>query len=353
MAIDDASQIANTGAVGNAGAKQMEVAYAAKMAAVLTQPMGDMTTKLVNEDFAGDFFKIGDSVSITKPDVNSVKFEFGDINTGTITAGNTAAVGEAGAAKDARIKGTYASFTKNILTIDKYAKYAFAVSRLTKAEERWNEASGNLALEAHNLRTGHNLLTANMIVNDTTVARLGTPEAPIELADADELFTKVIIPAKTKLRVKGAITSDGHITYGSNPQQGVNDRATVFMPDNAYNLLLTSKYFTVGRGTELADKRVEGKAIDRVLDMDLEIEAALDPNNTDLEHKVTITGAGEGVMAIVIGTKNLVTRASKVLPPDTFVSHDRFADEYHGLEIYGEKLVEPKAGVVAYIKLPA
>nr|DAH26786.1 MAG TPA: hypothetical protein [Caudoviricetes sp.] len=353
MAIDENSQIANVGAIGNQGAQQMEVAYAAKMAAVLTQPMGDMTTKLVNEDFAGDFFKIGDSVSITKPDVNSVKFEFGEINTGKILAGNTADVGTNGAAKDARIKGTYAAFTKNILTIDKYAKYAFAVSRLTKAEERWNEASGNLALEAHNLRTGHNLLTANMIVNDTTVGRIGTPTAPIELATADELFTKVIIPAKTKLRVAGAITSDGHITYGSNPQQGVNDRATVFVPDNAYNLLLTSEYFTRARGTDLADKRVEGKSIDRVLGMDLEIEACLDPNNADLEHKVTITGAAEGVMAVVIGTKNLVTRASKVLPPDTFVSHDRYADEYHGLEIYGEKLVEPKAGVVAFIKLPA
>ena len=173
------------------------------------------------------------------------------------------------------------------------------------------------------------------------------------MATADELFTKVIIPAKTKLRVAGAIASDGHITYGSNPQQGVNDRATVFVPDNAYNLLLTSEYFTKARGTDLADKRVEGKSIDRVLGMDLEIEACLDPNNADLEHKVTITGAAEGVMAVVIGTKNLVTRASKVLPPDTFVSHDRYADEYHGLEIYGEKLVEPKAGVVAFIKLPA
>lgn len=353
MAIDENSQIANVGAVGNAGAQQMEVAYAAKMAVILNQPMGDMTTKLVNEDFAGDFFKIGDSVSITKPDVNSVKYEFGEINTGKILAGNTATVGTNGAAKDARIKGTYAAFTKNILTIDKYAKYAFAVSRLTKAEERWNEASGNLALEAHNLRTGHNLLTANMIVNDTTVQRIGTPAAPIELANADELFTKVIIPAKTKLRVSGAIASDGHITYGSNPQQGVNDRATVFVPDNAYNLLLTSSYFTTARGTDLADKRVEGKSIDRVLGMDLEIEACLDPTNTDLEHKVTITGAAEGVMAVVIGTKNLVTRASKVLPPDTFVSHDRYADEYHGLEIFGEKLVEPKAGVVAFIKLPA
>ena len=118
MAIDENSKIADVGAVGNAGAQQMEVAYAAKMAAVLTQPMGDMTTKLVNEDFAGDFFKIGDSVSITKPDVNSVKFEFGEINTGKILAGNTKSVGTNGAAKDARIKGTYAAFTKNILTID-------------------------------------------------------------------------------------------------------------------------------------------------------------------------------------------------------------------------------------------
>ena len=42
----------------------MEVALATKMQLVLDQPMSDISTKLVNKDFEGDFFKIG----ISDPD---------------------------------------------------------------------------------------------------------------------------------------------------------------------------------------------------------------------------------------------------------------------------------------------
>ena len=51
------------------------------------------------------------------------------------------------------------------------------------------------------------------------------------------------------------------------------------------------------------------------------------------------------------GTANTVTRAGKVLPPDKIRSMTRFADEYHGLEIYGEKVFSPESAVVAFIKL--
>ena len=81
-----------------------------------------------------------------------------------------------------------------------------------------------------------------------------------------------------------------------------------------YNTLLTSAYFTEARGTELADDRIAGKPIDRVLKLDLAIEPALDPSNPDLDEGDTDvialpSGAVEGAMVIIAGTRNAVTRA--------------------------------------------
>ena len=56
-------------------------------------------------------------------------------------------------------------------------------------------------------------------------------------------------------------------------------------------------------------------------------------------------------MVILAGTASTVTRAGKVLEPEKKRSATRFADEFHGLEIYGEKIVQPDACCVAFIKL--
>lgn len=352
MAIDNTSNIANNPSVNTSGEQSFEVALATKMQLVLNQPMGDITTKLVNEDFKGDIMKIGDTVNIVRPNPKSVKFEFGSINDGKILAGNTGNVGATGAAKDNRLKAGYATFAKETLTIDKYAKYAFAVSNIVDAEGSWDYVNGNLALEAHNLRVGHNLLTSNMIIADANIKKLGTAAAPLEISTGDEVYEKIVIPMRSRLYSTGAIAADGSVAYGGNPQQTHQKSGAIFLPEALYNLLLTSKYFTVSRGTEVADERVAGKKIERILGLEVGIEPALDPTNADITDKVTMpTGADASAMVMIAGTRNLVTRAGKVLTPDSFVSHDRYAKEYHGLEIFGEKVVEPKAGVVAFVKV--
>ena len=64
-----------------------EVALAQKLQLQLTQPMSDIQTKLTNREFEGDFFKIGDTVSIVKPDVNSIKVEVRAITDDRMTLG--------------------------------------------------------------------------------------------------------------------------------------------------------------------------------------------------------------------------------------------------------------------------
>lgn len=334
----------------------MEVALATKMQLVLDQPMSDISTKLVNKDFEGDFFKIGDTVSIVKPVPESIAVEIGELN-GNVLASNSDNVGEVGKQKDERLVATDASFTKTTLQIDKYAKYAFILSDITKAEGKWNYESGNLDLAAQQMRKMHNVLTAQAIVTDEAIREqqvteglnLGTPAVPIQLANADELYEKILVPMHSALYDRGAITADGQITYGSNPQEGKATKGAMFLPAKAYNCFLTSKYFT-DRSTTAADDKVATANVAKVLGLEVNVEPALDPK---AKRHVTVAGIAEDTLIIVAGTSNCVTRANKVLTPDSFRSHTRFGTEFHGLEIFGEKVFTPEAAVVAYIKLPA
>jgi hypothetical protein len=348
--------------MGQQGDKSMEVALATKMQLILDQPMSDIATKLVNRNFEGDFFKLGDTVAIVKPDPKSIRVELGNISGETGTHGRGGATGYE--SKDARLIPSNVEFAKTILTIDKYAKYAFNISDLTKAEGRWNYESGNLELAAHNLRKAHNLETVTTIVEDATdqadhIRTLGSSAAsPIRIQTPDDLY-KVVKRMRSKLYSAGAITADGQVTYGSNQSEGKSTRAAVFMPEVGYDCLLESKYFVLERGTERADKIVADAKVEQILGLEIGVEPMLDPTNDDVETKLSATvvpqtAAEQGtvIVPIVAGTSNLVTRAGKVLPPENFRSHDYFATEYHGMEIYGEKIAEPKAGIVVFVQIP-
>lgn len=339
---------------GKAGDQSMEVALASKMQLILDQPMTDVDSRLTNRDFEGDFFKIGDTVAIVKPDIESLTIEFGEIGDPEIQDPS----GKPGYSnKDARLNPGNITFEKNLMTIDKYVKYAFYISDLTEAEGKWNYESGNLSAVAQDIRKRHNLQTIDLIANHNDTATTdkipsignSTPAAPITVANGDELYEKVIVPMYAQLYDAGAITADGQVTYGSNSQQGKQDFGTIFMPTTAYTTLLLSHYLQ-DRATVAADEKVKTGELKMVMGLDVAVEPSLNPK---AKRHVSLTGAADGVLVIVAGTRNLVTKAGKVLPPEKFRSHKFFADEFHGMEIYGKKVVEPKAGVIAFVKIGA
>jgi len=349
-----------SGNMGQAGDKSMEVALATKMQLVLDQPMADVDSGLTNRDFEGDFFKIGDSVAIIKPDVDSLTIEFGTINTPAapgkplIDSSAAAIAANTYHNKDARLIPGNVEFTKSVMTIDRYTKYAFYISDVTEAEGKWNYESGNLDAVAQEIRKRHNLETVQMVVDGAQAASnaipsLGsTPAAPITVANGDELYEKVIVPIFAQLYDEGAITADGQITYGSNSQQGKSTYGQLFLPTKAYTTLLVSKYLQ-DRSTVGADEKVATGKVKTVMGLDVAIEPSLNP---DAKRHITLPdSAAEDVFCVVAGTRNLITKAGKVLPPDKFKSHKFFADEYHGMEIYGKKIVEPKAGVCVFVKI--
>lgn len=343
----------------------LEVQFSTKMQLILDQPTSDISTGLVNRDFEGEFFKVGDTVKIVKPDINSVNVEvgqpiipqatqqFGDTMAEHVqktTADDTANYSGAYAGNnDARLKITDLMFGKATLKIDKTAKYAFAVSDILNAEGRFNYESGGLDLAAWKIRKMHNIETAQLIIDAAANSEIDKLEATV--ANADDIYEKVILPIFAKLYDKGAITADGQVSFGSNQSVKKRTYGKVYVPTALYTKLLTSKYLT-DRSTVAADEKVESGKVKTILGLDIAIEPALAGTAAgDLNHVKLPSGAGAGTLMVVAGTENLVTRAGKVLPPEKFRSHTRFADEYHGMEIYGQKVVTPEAGVVVQVTL--
>lgn len=306
-----------------------EVALAQKLQLQLTQPMSDIQTKLTNRDFEGDFFKIGDTVSIVKPDTDSIKVEVGDVTDTRMALGQDIDFEE-----------------KMTLKIDKSSRYGFFVSDVNKAEGKWNYESLGLAVAGHKIRRKKNVELCDLIANDTTIKRLGTPAAPITCATVDDLYSKVLLPMYLHLYNTGAIAADGSIPMGSNPVEGKASTAGVFMPSDGIAMLLQSKYLT-DRSTTMADQKVETANVGKVLGMDIAIEPALAQN---AKEKITVASLKAGAFVVIAGTSNTVTEASKVLPPERFRSHTRFGDEFHGLEVYGRKVVEKDAAIVAFVE---
>lgn len=358
-----------------------EVALATKMQLYLDQPMSDISTGLTNRDYEGDFFKIGDTVSVVKPDIDSVVIEVGTPITpagerqtftfiaGTNLSNNTVddPANYASGVNDAKLKVRDLTFSKSTLKIDKTAKYAFAVSDITKAEGKWDYASGGLDLAQQRLRKAHNIGTMNLALSnpvgsdktnniralqtaDGVDKVFGTAANPIKLSNADELYENIILEMYARLYDKGAITADGQYTFGSNPTEKKQTYGRIYMPTKLYTMLLKSKYFT-DRSTVAADEKVKTGSIKTITNLDVNIEPALVNSTVASVKNVTVAGAANGVMCIIAGTSNCITRAGKVLPPERQRSITRFAEEFHGMEIYGEKIFNPECAVVAFVKM--
>lgn len=309
------------------------IALATKLQMQLRQPMTDITSLLCNEDYEGDFFKIGDTVKIVKPDVSSIVIVDGEKNCN-------------------RPELNELDFSSQTMQIDRSMKYGFQVCDIQETEGTWNYVSAASDIAAQNMRITHNLRTASLIASDANVqARsaalgLGSPANPIELT-ADTIYSKALVPAFLALREKGAIGADGKYSYGSNPEQPKRTNATIFAPAAAFGLLLNSKEL-VERPTVAADEAIRTGGFKEILGMGLEFEPSLDPKAA--QH-ITVVGLAEGAFVMLIGTADTVTRANKVLKPDQFRDHNKYADNYYGLEIYGEKVVSSDSVVAVFAKL--
>lgn len=329
-------QIIDTNNIGADGvAKQENIFIADELHLQLAQQKCDVQDQLVNRDYEGDFFRTGDTVKVVAIDPNSVRVVIG-------------------AKDDAKPALDLLKFENDMMVIDKSAKYGFQISVYDRVEDKWNHESALTAMVATKMREAHNLETIEMILQNDNIPHIGTIANPITLtADADgnlgpALF-RLVNAMKTHLKKTGAIDSNATYSFGANATTPLRGTAGLFIPPVLYRELLNSQYTRVDDVTEdvIRNGKYE-KFAGFLLNECPELQG-------DDAVSATVLKAGDNtpaICAMIMGTKNLVTRASKVLPAVKQEDAVNFRTNYTGLEIYGERVVSPESGVIAFIALP-
>lgn len=325
-------------------APQECIVLADMMQLELGQKTTDVIDQLTNNDFEGDFFKLGDTVQVVSIDPNSIKVVEGDKN-------------------DIRPKLDRIAFSANTMVIDRKREFAFQIRDLERLEDRWNHESAAHALAARKMRDADCLDVLNLITDtdESGIAFIGSLTNPIdltttgvggnnvietEMAKGNKVY-RLVNAMKEYLRQKGIIDGEQY-KFGANKTVQLRGTASLFVSPDVHNTLLNAQYVRVDDVTENVIR--DGK-YEKFAGLLLNCATSLDKNyplHVNVLDRTDITVNATGI--IILGTKNLVTRAGKVLPPEKMRDYVHFADNYYGREIYGRMIACPEAAIIAFVK---
>lgn len=343
-----------------------------KLAIALGEKLADVQDQLVNNDYEKKFFEWGDTVKIVAIDPNSVKIEARNFKSAVRPM-----LGDI-------------DFSMTTMTIDKSLAYGFKIDDLTKIEELWNRESAYTDIAARKMRETHNLLTLDLILSNADIPSIGkdnmdssahtvvipknifTNENTDPASPANELF-RIVNAISMQLERTGATDRDGAYSFGSNGQAELRTNAGLFIAPELKLELLNKQYLRVDDVTEGVIKegkyeKFGGFILNQANELSTTSEKCC-PQLVKLRDYLqkhdssgnavgtagtgSVLALGDHLAAIVVGTKNLVTRASRVLPIEKIRSEVERATKYDCMEIYGEMVAVPQAGVVVICKLPA
>lgn len=335
----DANVTPNTYGIEKNAAPQEHVALSDLLALQLSQVTSDVQDQLVNNDFEKKFFEYGDTVKVVAIDPNSVKIEARNFK-GILRP----------ALDDLK-------FEAKFMIIDKSLAYGFKVDDLTKMEEKWNRETALTALAGKKMRETHNLKTLDLILQNKDIPMLYLSEGLDANTDANPNATaahlfRIVNQIQMEMARKGATDRNGQYSYGSNRTVALRPNASMFIAPELKLELLNSQYTRVDDVTEgvIRDGKYE-KFGGFILNQANELSTSSDIHCEALDKlaQQLSVPAGKELCAIIVGTKNLVTRASRTLPIEKQRSEIEFATKYTCMEIYGEMVAVPDAGVVVLI----
>ena len=316
-------------------AAQECIALADMMQLELGRKTTDVLDQLTNTDFQGDFFRIGDTVQVVGVNPNSIKVVEGDKD-------------------DLRPTLNRLAFTMNTMTIDKERKFGFQIKDLERIEDKWNHESAAHALAARKMREADARGVLELIATNDNIRVIGLT-TPINLvtvgggagvpdAVARGMF-KLVNRMKSELKKVGALDQAGQYTFGANKTVPLRGTASLFLAPTLYRELLNSQ---VTRVDDVMEDVIQNGKYEKYLGFLLNEAPELDP--TEPTHLDALNGKTYGL--VIMGTKNAVTRATKVLPPEKMRDYVHFADNYYGREIYGQMVACADAVIIARVVLP-
>lgn len=321
--------------------------YAKKLARVAKQ-FSKFIERNCNREWEGEIRNFGDVVRIALPDPSSINIAFGNENS------------EDRAAKICPVKNATKSREKT-LVINKTATFALEFNDIDTAQSQFDLLNGYGALAMQQLGDGKDKQVMKAVVDaaingladtDEDGAATGTVEKAntIGTTAAPEAVTKdniydVVVDMGVALQNAGYLNADGFYSFKGNQEETEYLQAVLTVTPAIYGLMLKSTQLT--HPTAAGDQVIERGKKGMMGGFEIDVNTVLNTVATETYEDAT----DKHIM--IAATKMAVTYANQITKVEKLRDPECFADIVRGLELYGYKVIHPKAACVAFVTTAA
>lgn len=293
--------------------------YSKKLARIAKQ-YSKFIERNTNRNWEGDIKNFGDVVHIAYPNPESIVVSF------TKNAKDVCPV------KQALTTG------EMTLTIDNIAQYSMSFNDVELAQNQFNVLDGAAALAMQKLGDGKDRQVMVAAINETDNLKIGTAAAPVAV-NKDNIYD-YLVDARIALMNGGYLNGDGFYSFKGNQEEPEYLQPVYTCTPAIYGMMLKSTQLT--HPTAAGDDLISRGQKSMMAGFEIDVNTVLTTiTSTD------VTGLAECELGIAT-TKMAITFASQMTKVEKLRDPDCFADIVRGIELYGFKVIHPKAIVVTF-----
>ena len=225
------------------------------------------------------------------------------------------------------------------LTIDNIAQYSMSFNDVELAQNQFNVLDGASALAMQKLGDGKDRQVMVAAINEATNVKIGTAAAPVAVTK-DNIYD-YLVDARIALMNGGYLNGDGFYSFKGNQEEPEYLQPVYTCTPAIYGLMLKSTQLT--HPTAAGDDLISRGQKSMMAGFEIDVNTVLTTiTATD------VTGLDTDAQIGIATTKMAITFASQMTKVEKLRDPDCFADIVRGIELYGFKVIHPKAVVVTF-----
>ena len=225
------------------------------------------------------------------------------------------------------------------LTIDNIAQYSMSFNDVELAQNQFNVLDGASALAMQKLGDGKDRQVMVAAINETDNVKIGTAAAPVAVTK-DNIYD-YLVDARIALMNGGYLNGDGFYSFKGNQEEPEYLQPVYTCTPAIYGLMLKSTQLT--HPTAAGDDLISRGQKSMMAGFEIDVNTVLTTITT-----TDVTGLDTDAQIGIATTKMAITFASQMTKVEKLRDLNCFADIVRGIELYGFKVIHPKAVVVTF-----
>lgn len=310
--------------------------YAKKLARVAKQ-FTKFIERNCNREWEGEIRNFGDTVRIALPDPAAVTI-------GNAVVGNTDGDRTTDRVQIPDLTYGATKSKETALTIDQAKYFSLRFTDIDTTQSQFDILNGYGAIAMQKLGDEKDKQVMVAVINavkDIAENRIGTAAAPKEV-DKDDIYDKVV-DMQVALQTAGYLNADGFYSFKGNQEEAEYLQAVLTVTPKVYGMMLKSTQLT--HPTAAGDQVIERGKKGMMGGFEIDVNTVL-TTITEAE----VAGLAAGTEIAIAATKMCCTYANQITKVEKLRDQTQFADLVRGLELYGFKVIHPKAACVAFLK---